>query len=179
MASAQDVFHLEHIGGDHLVDASILVPCAVVRLRDDVDSSEAALRVQLRGLFGFDDQDRTVRIIWSGDSIPTDPLAVPDHAITEWAAYGVACVLVPAYTHLRIQSVAAYGDRFDYWLTDGEEDYGLEISGTVAGELAARHRVKVKQLLANPYGIDGYVIVVAFGTRTAIFSFHRFQEPSQ
>jgi hypothetical protein len=179
MVSAQDVYHLEDIGSEHLIDASVFVPFAIVRLRGHVDSSEAALRVELRDLFDFDDQVRTVRIIWSGDSIPTDPLAVPDRAITEWAACGVACMLVPAYTPLRILSVAAYGDRFDYWLNDGQKDYGLEISGTVAGELEPRHRVKVNQLLANPYGIDGYVAVVAFETKTAIFSFHPSQEPAE
>ena len=179
MAAAQDVYYLEDIGSDHVIDASVFVPFAVLRLRADGDSSEAALRVQLRDHLEFGDQVRTLRIIWSGDSIPTDPLAVPDRAVTEWAACGVACVLVPVYTHLRIRGVAAYGDRFDYWLNDGRQDYGLEISGTVADELEPRHRVKVNQLLANPYGIDGYVAVVAFGSRTAMFSFHRFQETSE
>lgn len=137
------------------------------------------MRVELRGLPERDNQVRTIRVIWSGDSIPTAPPALPDRMITEWAACGVACVLVPVYAHLRILGVAAYGDRFDYWLSDGQNDYGLEISGTVAGELEPRHRVKVNQLLANPYGIDGYVAVVAFASRTAVFSFHRFEEPSE
>ncbi len=161
------------------MDASVFVPFAVVRLRGDGDSAEAALRVEFRGLLDFDDQVRTIRIIWSGDSIPTTRPAVAERVITEWAACGVACVLVAAYTSLRLLSVAAHGDRFDYWLGDGQKDYGLEISGTVAGNLTLRHRVKVNQLLANPYGIDGYVAVVAFGMRTAIFSFHRSQEPPE
>ncbi|MBC8874723.1 MAG: hypothetical protein H8E44_35245 [Planctomycetes bacterium] len=41
------------------------------------------------------------------------------------------------------------GHRFDYWLGDGREDYGLEISGTVTDELEPRHTVKVNQLLAR------------------------------
>jgi len=179
MASAQDVYHLEDIGEEHPIDASVFVPFAIVRLRADADSSEATLRVQLHDVPEFDDQVHTVRIMWSGDSIPTDPPAVQDRAITEWAACGVACALVSVYTRLRILNVAAYGDRFDYWLSDGREDYGLEISGTVTDELGPRHTIKVNQLLANPYGIDGYVAVVAFGTKAAVFSFHRLQGTSE
>ncbi len=179
MASATDAYQLEDICTEHLIDASVFVPFVVARLRGDGDLSEAALRVELRDLLDFDDQVRTIRVIWSGDSTPTTRLALSDRVITEWAACGVACVLVAAYTSLRLLSVAAYGDRFDYWLNDGQKDYGLEISGTVAGELEPRHRAKVNQLLANPYGIDGYMAVVAFGKKTAIFSFHRSQEPSK
>ena len=59
---------------------------------------------------------------------------------------------------------------------DGQSEYGLEISGTLTEEVEARHRAKVSQLLDNPYGVDGYVVVVGFATRSAIFSYHRFQE---
>ena len=34
------------MGSAHLIDASVFVPLAVVRLRGHVDSSEAALRVE-------------------------------------------------------------------------------------------------------------------------------------
>lgn len=37
-------------------------------------------------------------------------------------------------------------------------------------------RLKARQLRANPYGVDGYVIVVSFGTQEAVCSFHRFEE---
>jgi hypothetical protein len=34
--------------------------------------------------------------------------------------------------------------------------------------------MKVRQLRENPYGVDGYVVVVGFDTRSVIFSFNRF-----
>lgn len=50
------------------------------------------------------------------------------------------------------------------------------MSGTTTDEVETRYNAKVAQLLDNPYGVDGYVIVVGFATREAIFSFNRFQE---
>jgi len=31
-------------------------------------------------------------------------------------------------------------------------------------------------LLDNPFGVDGYVVVVDFTTRRVIFSFHQYEE---
>lgn len=50
------------------------------------------------------------------------------------------------------------------------------MSGTVDEDVEQRHRQKVRQLHDNPYGVDGYVVVVGFAARRAIFSFHRFAE---
>ncbi len=41
----------------------------------------------------------------------------------------------------------------------------LEVSGTVSEDLAARHRLKARQLLDNPFGVDGYVVAVDFAAR--------------
>ena len=112
-------------------------------------------------------------------SVPTQPLGVPERVITEWAACGIACVLIALYAGLTVREVAADGDRFDYWVDDGQYEYGLEVSGTIGGDLEARHRAKVRQLCHNPYGIDGYVVVVNFVTRNIILSFHRCQEESR
>lgn len=62
------------------------------------------------------------------------------------------------------------------WGWDGERLFGLEVSGTITNEVEALHREKVRQLRSNPYGVDGYVVVVGFAARTAIFSFNRFTE---
>jgi hypothetical protein len=83
---------------------------------------------------------------------------------------------VSLYTGLQVRAVAAEGDRFDYWVGDGEQDYGLEVSGTMTEDVEARHQAKVRQLRENSYGVDGYVVVVGFATRQAIFSFRRFDE---
>jgi hypothetical protein len=68
------------------------------------------------------------------------------------------------------------GDRFDYWVRHETQEFGLEISGTLATDLEARHREKIQQLQTNPYGSDGYVVVVGFTMRRVFFSFHRFEE---
>jgi hypothetical protein len=91
-------------------------------------------------------------------------------------ACAVACVVAHVYGQLRIRAVTEDGDRFDDWVSDGQRQFGLEVSGTVAGDLERRHRIKVEQLLDNPFGVDGYVVVVAFAARRVIFSFHQCEE---
>jgi len=88
---------------------------------------------------------------------------------------GIACVLVPLYTSLRILQVTQAGDGFDYWVGDEEQEYALEVSGTVEGRLADRHATKVRQLQGNPYGVDGYVAVIRFASSESIFSFNRWE----
>lgn len=80
------------------------------------------------------------------------------------------------YTGLRVRAVAADGDRFDYWVDDGEREYGLEVSGTTTSDVESRHQAKVRQLRENPYSVDGYVVVAGFATREVILAFHRFEE---
>jgi hypothetical protein len=85
----------------------------------------------------------------------------------------VACVLLPALLGVRIVSVALDGDRFDYRVSDGGTEWGLEVSGTMTedeGELLDRLRLKLRQLHDNPYGILGYVVVAAFVRREALIS---------
>ncbi|MGH9839395.1 MAG: hypothetical protein ACREEM_11490 [Blastocatellia bacterium] len=96
--------------------------------------------------------------------------------MTEWAACGLACVVLARYTQLRVTQVTGDGDRFDYWVSDGEREYGLEVSGTMTEEMETRHRAKVRQWRENPYEVDGYVIIAG---REIICSFHRFEEEIQ
>jgi hypothetical protein len=130
----------------------------------------------LLGGDSLNEQTRLLRLHWSPASAVWQPLAVQDNTVTEWAALGVAFAVVAVYANLRVQSVALEGDRFDYWVTDGESDFGLEVSGTMTEDVIARHREKVRQLRENPYGQDGYVVVVGFATRMVIFSFRHFEE---
>jgi hypothetical protein len=111
--------------------------------------------------------------------VPRQPLGVPERTITEWAACGVACAVLARYTSMRICAVTGDGDRFDYWVRDGDQEYGLEVSGTITDDLETRLRLKIRQLCTNPYGVDGYVIIVGFSTNEVIFSFHRFAEDEQ
>ncbi len=178
MQPKRDDYRLENIANEHAIDASVFVPFVIVRLRAETAATEADLHVELRDITESAEPQRAVHFTWLSESAPSEPLAVQGRTITEWGACGIACALLPLYADLKISSVAAFGDRFDYWVRDQQSEFGLEVSGTVTGELEVRHDQKVKQLLDNPYGIDGYVVVVTFGTRRAIFSFHAFQEPS-
>jgi hypothetical protein len=173
-----DSFRLETIGELHPLDTHPFIPFAVTRLRQDSQETEAVLAVELRGIPGQPTAERQLRLFWGSESVPQLPVAVQDNPLTEWAALGVACAVIWHYAELRLHAVAAEGDGFDYWLRQETQEFGLEISGTMASDLEARHREKVRQLQGNPYGSDGYVVVVGFSTRRVIFSFHRSSEGS-
>jgi hypothetical protein len=74
---------------------------------------------------------------------------------------------------MRVRAVAARGDRFDYWVADGDYYYALEVSGTTTDDLTSRHREKVGQLLDNPLGLGGHVIVVGFRPPRVVWTCHR------
>lgn len=163
-------YPLDRIGLDHAIDAGIFVPFTIQRLQDDPTALEAILQVRLRDIVQADDASHELKLRWPPMPVYRPP--VQDHIVTEWAALGVACAVVFVFAGLRIQSVTMTGDAFDYWVSDGDREYALEVSGTLLPDLDARHRAKIQQLAGNPYGIDGYVVVVAFGQREVLFSFH-------
>lgn len=163
----------------HRIDASIFTPFVVLRLGDAGANQNAQISVRLRDMDSPGEVVHSLNLSWEDQSVPVLPLGVQERVVTEWAACGIACAVLSVYTDLRIRSVAAEGDRFDYWIGNDEYEYGLEVSGTVMEaqeDVEARHRSKVRQLLDNPYEVDGYVIVVSFAARQAICSFHRFEE---
>lgn len=172
----RDEYRLEEIARDHRIGAAVFVPFAIVRLSGNTGAAEAALGVRLQDIGEAGEAQRLLHLSWSADRVSAQPLAVQERTVTEWAACGVACAVISFYAGLRVREVAADGDRFDYWVDDGEREYGLEVSGTTTEDLEVRHRAKVRQLRENPYGVDGYVVVVGFTTREVIFSFNRFEE---
>lgn len=172
-------YRLEALGEDHPVAVEAFVPFVISRLQPGTGVNEATLPVRLRMPGEIQDSQRMMRLFWSADSVPVQPLAVQESVITEWAALGMACVVLSRYSPLRLQSVAVRGERFDYWVTDGQHRYGLEVSGTMTGGLEGRHREKVRQLRENPFEVDGFVIAVAFDPAAVIFTFHRFRENGQ
>jgi hypothetical protein len=171
-----DVFNLEDIGQLHGIAAAMFVPFAIVRLRDDPGANETLLTVVLREIGKEKETTHTLRVCWRPESVPIQPFGVQANTVTEWAALGVACAVIFHYAGLRVSEVAMLGDRFDFWVTDGERQIGLEVSGTMTEDVEARHREKVRQLRDNPYRANGYVVAVGFATRTVIFSFHRRAE---
>jgi hypothetical protein len=174
--SAVESFRLEAIGELHPLAAHLFVPFAVTRLQERPEDTETVLAIELRGFQGETSAERALRLFWGKESIPQRPLAIQDNPLTEWAALGVACAVIWHYAGLRLHAVAAAGDRFDYWVWQETQEFGLEISGTLATDLEARRREKIQQLQANPYGSDGYVVVVGFTMRRVLFSFHHFEE---
>jgi hypothetical protein len=153
-----------------------LAPLADVLQAGDSRVTERQLSVRILQREGSEHTEN-LRVPWSPAHIPTLPPAVQSHIITEWGALGVACAVLHGLGDgLRLTSVAREGDRFDYWVGNDEQEWGLEISGTGAESLEERHREKVDQLLSNPYGVDGFVIVVRFASQEAWFTFHRVQE---
>ena len=174
--SAHETYRLEDIDRTHRVGAALFIPFTILRLQGATETTEVTLTVALRNSGDTSETHHTLHLSWSPESVPTQSLGVPERVITEWAACGIACVMVALYAGLTVREVAADGDRFDYWVDDGQYEYGLEVSGTMGTDLDARHRVKVRQLCDNPYGVDGYVVVVSFATRHVILSFNRCQE---
>jgi hypothetical protein len=174
--SSLDEYRLEMLARDHSTSASMFVPFVVERLRDGAETTAAELRVSLRDVGQSGERERTLRLLWRPEDIPVLPLGAQQHTITEWAACGVAFAVLLMYTGLRVRGVATEGDRFDYWIDDGETMFGMEASGTMLEDLEGRHRAKVRQLRENPYEVDGYVVVVSFSTRQVIASFNRFRE---
>jgi hypothetical protein len=179
MENGVDEYPLEAIGQEHPIAVAMFVPFAIVRLQRDPTRTEARVRVRMRNIGGQPEEERMLRLFWSKESVAKQPLAVQDRIITEWAALAMACVVLAKYTPLRLRAVALRGDRFDYWVTDGRRDYGLEISGTLEDDIEGRHRDKVQQLLANPYRIGGYAVTARFAVPEILFSFHRFEEQAR
>jgi hypothetical protein len=150
------------------VDAVVFLPFAIYCLSQENPAiNEAVLTVNMG------DKTEELLVFWNADSVRSLSPAVQSHIITEWGALGIACaVLYSLGNGLRIVETARLGDRFDYWITNGEREYALEVSGTYSDSLTDRHQDKVQQLSENPYGLDGYVIVVRFASREVWFTFH-------
>jgi hypothetical protein len=154
------------------IAASLFLPFVIERLRiGRSDTTEALLSIELA--LADRAEQRRLRVVWDNSRAFAAPPGVQEHTITEWAALGIACALLHTYCDgVRISSVAQEGDRFDYWISDGVQEFGLEVSGTISGDVGTRHRAKVRQLRDNPFGVDGYVAIADFALRRAILSFH-------
>ena len=81
--------------------------------------------------------------------------------VVELAATAVALVVARRVLDLGQVDVTTFGDRADF--RSSRQRCVLEISGTeVVGEFDRRHRQKVAQALANPFGWDVFVVVCLF-----------------
>ncbi len=157
----------------HAIDASVFAPFVIARVRTAPEDTEAILQVRMKEESISEERSFPVRLLWDPGSAFTQPAAVQERVLTEWAALGLACVLLPQLLGLQIVSVAVEGESIDYRVSEGVAKWGLEISGTMTeneAELRERMRLKIRQLHDNPYGILGYVVVAAFVRREALIS---------
>lgn len=167
-----DKFSLEQLTDYQGFDAHWFLPFIIHRLRPIAINRQIDLTVSLQNILSESLVNRQLRLTWSVESENIGVPPVQENVITEWAACGIACIILPLYTGLRMLHVTQSGDGFDYWVGNRNEEFGLEISGTLAGNLNQRHRLKIRQLLNSPHHVAGYVCVVSFQAKQAILSSH-------
>jgi hypothetical protein len=155
------------------IEASLFLPFMIFRLRPYAVDRCVTLTVLLFDTGNETPQTHELQLTWHSAS---DTLLVPPvqtHILTEWAACGIALALVPLYIPYRVLEVAQSGARFDYWLGETVREVGLEVSGTIYGDLVARTQIKQQQLKRNPYKSAGYVCVVGFEKQQVRLSFYQ------
>jgi len=173
---------LEELLRSHEIDASIFAPFVIARLRGKFEDSEAVLLVRIGEVDASDERALQVLIQWEPGSAFAQPVAVQERVLTEWAALGVACLLLPGLLNVWITSVAVEGESFDDRVSDGSNEWGLEVSGTMTeydGVLRGRLGLKIRQLQSNPSGMVGYVVVVAFVRREALIAVPDSENPEE
>lgn len=95
-------------------------------------------------------------------------------SIVERAAVALAALLFAKLIPDGLMRVTREGDRADYWLP--RLQCALEVSGTENPRvLRRRHREKIAQVLSNPLGWGGYVVVSCFSAsqRVIRWSYHK------
>lgn len=167
-----EIIYLEEAMAKNEVDPSWFLPFMIHRLSALTRNRVVIIELSLRNINNESLVEHLLRFTWSVTSEARSVPPVQEHVITEWAACGIACAIVPLVTQFRVLQVTQVGDSFDYWVGDEQQEFGLEISGTLTEELEARHRSKIRQLLNNKRRVAGFVSVTSFGNGRSIFSFH-------
>lgn len=164
---------LETLLAQSALEATLFLPFTIFRLRPYAVDQQVSLTVSLYEADNKTPQTHNLELTWhpASDTLITPPIQA--QTITEWAACGIALALVPLYTPYRVLEVAQIGERFDYWLGETVREVGLEISGTIHGDLAGRTQVKHQQLKRNPYKSTGYVCVVGFEKQQVRLAFYQ------
>jgi hypothetical protein len=127
-----------------------------------------------------DVSSQTFQIIW--DDIIDEQLKRTWNDLTiatEWAACGIAFLIVEQVMGLEVVRQARKGGGFDYWLGEVDstkllvqEKARLEVSGILKAEnpsqIRVRLRQKIKQIKAVEDELPKYAIVVEFSTPTIL-----------
>jgi hypothetical protein len=171
-ADFDDQLSLNHALQNHAIDARWFLPFTVYRLHPYAQSRQAVVIVTLQNILPGLKVSKRLLLTWNEDTPLLSVPPVQETVVTEWAACGIACAVLPLYTRFHLVKITESGDRFDYWVGDGRQLYGLEVSGILRGETTSRKRIKERQLLANPFGVGGYVCIVHFSEQSVHLSFH-------
>ncbi|MBM3240412.1 hypothetical protein FJZ31_29365 [Candidatus Poribacteria bacterium] len=94
-------------------------------------------------------------------------------SIVERASVALTALLFAKLISDGQMRVTREGDHADYWLPQAR--CALEVSGTENPRvLRRRHREKIAQVLSNPLGWNGYVVVSCFSARKGVilWSYH-------
>jgi hypothetical protein len=150
------------------------VQCAIALMQEQPENP-FPLSVILERIVCGPSQDglhAAFKIGWRPETLPRGhSVTYSRNALIEYSAIAVAFSLISKLTNCRVTEVAERGDRADYYLNG--RALMLEVSGTdMKKEVRRRHRRKTKQLLKNPYGLGGYVVVSCISGQCAYFSFH-------
>ena len=171
VCALQSAFH------SHPINTHIFAPFLIARLEEHAETNERTVtyRVSLQNVGAASTRAVPLRLTWTAEMVPPVPLAAQREYITEAAACGLAFAVVSHFTAAVLADVADRGDRFDYVLSEHGVRCGIEVSGSQAEDrqsLKDRHQQKIRQLLDNPYGWGGYVVIVGFTRREIILSYH-------
>jgi len=176
MPVADDQVYLEQVVKLNQIDTRWFLPFLIYRFKEHTNQQVIQFQVKLQEIAQQTSNQRRLELRWRKESETLSFPPIQTSVITEWAAYGMACVIVPLYTGLQIAQVTQIGERFDFWVRKDGEKFGLEVSGTLEGNLEQRQRVKQRQLLRNRNQVGGYVSVTSFQERRTILSFHLIKD---
>lgn len=115
---------------------------------------------------------RILRLVWQGlaNDFARCINTYQEPVLTEYAALGLACVLISVCSQMEITEVTRRGERADYWL--GNRECLLEVSGQQTGNLENLRDEKADQLRDNPHNLPGYVCVVVFDSLRSYLWFY-------
>lgn len=128
----------------------------------------SGVKLEVRGEF-----QQTFRLIWDSEITTQMRVSWADSdENTEFAACGIAFLVVQALTDYVVIERARKGTGFDYWLADKrsprpfQRSARLEVSGIgkadTEGEIRARVNDKIKQIERVKAKLPAYVVVVEF-----------------
>jgi hypothetical protein len=129
------------------------------------------------------DTETQFRLQWEEDVTPQMRRSWEDmENATEWAACGLAFLLIAALTPYTIIRQAQRGTRIDYWVGEAKENYfqekaRLEVSGIRAAKTESQVRVRVTEKWKRITKIRNarlpvYIIVVEFSRPLAYMEKH-------